>query len=301
MMAVENLRADQDNKDPAVILDVDGVLNSYSNAKFYFQFIFKSLRHLAKLKGRKTLLKQLPKLKKYGGPNALFAFAKDFCGNDETFNTYKNNLINSLNFNLIKHDPSLKAMMKNLSRYGRICIRSDGLADISYAVWRRVIGNQKSSTIKYELKTTKNNHPYRHLSFNGKNILISGIEDNNFKTKTNVASWHDFSDKHNVNIAKSVLIDDSRANLKTAKMLNMTTVHISKLDSFLQDSSFGTVYQHSLSDILGCRLSSTLKKLRISYGKKVDLKKLFHALLHNKNPKEQTSPIMSQAYQMQRD
>ena len=35
----------------------------------------------------------------------------------------------------------------------------------------------------------------------------------------------------------------------------MTTVHISVIDSFLQKSPLGTIYGHSLSDILGERMS----------------------------------------------
>ena len=83
----------KEDKKQAVVLDVDGVLNSYSNSRFYFQFIFKSFRNMAKDSSRKEMLKELPKLKKHGGPNALFSFAKEFCKDDETFEAYKNNFL----------------------------------------------------------------------------------------------------------------------------------------------------------------------------------------------------------------
>ena len=280
---------DKEYKKQAVVLDVDGVLNSYSNSRFYFQFIFKSFRNMAKVRSRKELLRELPKLKKHGGPNALFSFAKEFCRDDNTFEAYKNNLINSLNFNLIKHDPSLRGMMKNLSNYGDICVRSDGLTDISYAAWQRVIEDRPSASIKYHLKTNKKGETFRTTDFNNQNITISGIEDNGFKVKTDLESWKKFSDKHKIDLEKSVLIDDSRDNLDTAKKLNMTTVHISKLDSLLQGTGLGTIYNHSLSDILGERLSSTVKRLKISYGKKVDLKQLFKALLQGKSEEKETA------------
>lgn len=262
-----------------IILDVDGVLNSYSNFRFYKHFAMKSLKNLAKVHGRKKLLFELPKLRKFGGPNALFVFAKNYCGDERKFDQFCDNLINSLNFDLIAHDASMKEMIKRLGRLSNICIRSDGLGDIASAVWERVINNKKSSTIKLERLQKRNTTSLRKCQTDGQTILISSIEDNNFRLKTDNESWTAFADKYNIDLQKSVLLDDSRKNTKTAAHLGMLTVHISKLDSFLQKSKIGTVYKHSLSDILGKRLAKTLKKFKISYGRKVDPHLLFKTLL----------------------
>ena len=63
-------------KREVVILDVDGVLNSYSNRRFYMKFIVRSLRELSKVHGRKKLFKELVGIKKYGGAKGFFVFAK---------------------------------------------------------------------------------------------------------------------------------------------------------------------------------------------------------------------------------
>ena len=277
------------DKKPMVVLDVDGVLNGYSNHRFYAQFIYHSVRELSKIHGKRQLLKKLPELRKAGGFNALFVFAKEFCGNDEKFEYYKRNLIKKLDFNLISHDPSMKKLITRLSNYGNICIRSDGLNDIATAAWKRIIENKSSAQIKIEAFSEKDNNA-RRLSFDGKEIFISGIEDNNFKTKTDIESWKSFSDKHNVDLSKSVLLDDSRSNTNTAKLLDMTTIHISKLDSLLQNSPLGTVFKSSLSDVLGEKISKQLSNYQLSYGKKVDIKTLFNALLKG-NTKPKTNSV----------
>lgn len=237
------------------------------------------MRELSKVHGKRALLKNLPKLKRLGGANALFVFAREFCGDDEKFNTYKKNLITRLNFDTIKHDPSMKKFIERLGCYGDICVRSDGLSDISVAVWDRIINNKSSAQIKLELLKNNSSNKARTVDFNGKDVLVSGIEDNNFKIKTNADSWKYFSDKYNIDISKSVLLDDSKKNTKTAKLLGMTTIHISVLDSFLQNTSIGTVFKCSLADILGEKLSNGLKRLQLSYGNKVDVKTLFKTIL----------------------
>lgn len=261
-----------------VILDVDGVLNSYSNGRFYANYIYHSIKELSKIHGKKRLLKELPKIRKAGGGNALFVFAKNFCGDDRKFELYSRNLIKKLNFDLIPHDPSMKKMIERLSNYADICIRSDGLNDIACAAWKRIIDNKSSAQIKIESFSEINNNA-RHVTFNGRDVFISGIEDNDFKVKTDLQSWKEFSDKYQIDLSKSVLMDDSRDNTNTAKCLNMTTVHISKLDSFLQKSHIGSIFHSSLSDILGEKVSKALMQYQISYGKKVDLKTLFNSIL----------------------
>lgn len=262
-----------------VILDVDGVLNSYSNLKFYRHFAVKCLKNLAKVHGRRKLLFQLPKLRKLGGPNALFAFAKEFCNDEQKFNQFCNNLINSLNFDLIKHDPSMKELIGRLACFGNICVRSDGLTDIAAAAWKRVVEGQSSAAIKLDMIKNKNTDKHGECHLDNQRVIISGIEDNNFKLKSDSESWNEFSKKHHIDIQKSVLLDDSRKNTRTAEYLGMVTVHISKLDSLLQKSSWGTVYGCSLSDILGKRLAKTLNHFKISYGRKVEPRALFRTLL----------------------
>lgn len=267
-----------DNGKPMVILDVDGVLNSYSNGKFYANYIYHSIKELSKVHGKKKLLQEFPKIRKAGSFNSLFVFAKNFCDDDRKFELYSRNLIKKLNFDLIPHDPSMKKMIERLNNYGDICIRSDGLNDIACAVWKRIIDNKSSAQIKMEALSEKNTEA-RHVAFNGKNVFISGIEDNNFNVKSDLQSWKEFSDKYQIDLSKSVLMDDSRDNTNTANLLGMTTIHISILDSILQNSHIGSVFRSSLSDILGEKVSKALKEYQISYGKKVDLKTLFNSIL----------------------
>ena len=67
---------DDENKRGMVIMDIDGVINSFSNRRFYLSFVYKSIKNLAKIRGRRALMQQLPKLRKSGGPNALFALSE---------------------------------------------------------------------------------------------------------------------------------------------------------------------------------------------------------------------------------
>jgi hypothetical protein len=181
-------------------------------------------------------------------------------------------------------------MMERLSSLGNVCIRSDGLDDMARAVWMRVIENKPSSEIKTELRRRRTEESDRIVEFCGKKVWFSGIEDNEFKLKKDKESWKIFSNKHKVDIEKSVLLDDSKKNLNVAKSLGMTTVHISVLDSFLQKSKFGTVFGHSLSDVLGEKMSNTLRRYNISYGKKVDVSTLFKTIF------EKTTDGFSKAF-----
>ena len=268
----------ENKKKEMVILDVDGVLNSYSNHRFYMKFIMRSLRSLSKVKGKRSLFKEIIKIKKHGGAKGLFVFAKKYCGDDVKYDKFCNDLLNSLDFNSISYDPSMKKMMERLSNMGNICIRSDGLDDMARGVWMRVIENRTSSEIKAEIQRRRIEKSDKIVKFCGKLVWFSGIEDNDFKLKEDKESWKSFSDKHKVDIEKSVLLDDSKKNLNVAQSLGMTTVHISVLDSFLQKSKFGTVFGHSLSDVLGEKMSKTLELYSISYGKKVNVSTLFKTI-----------------------
>ena len=266
-------------KREVVILDVDGVLNSYSNRRFYMKFIVRSLRELSKVHGRKKLFKELVGIKKYGGAKGFFVFAKKYCGNDEKYRVFCFNLVNGLDYDCISYDPVMKKMMHCLSSIGNICIRSDGLGDIAKAAWMRVVENKSSREIKQELNRMRIGQSGKKVKLCGKKVWFSGIEDNEFRLKKDKNSWKLFSEKYLVDVEKSVLLDDSRTNLDVAKSLGMTTVHISVMDSFLSKSTGVSIFGHSLSDVLGKNLSKTIEDYRISYGKKVDVKTLFGNIL----------------------
>lgn len=206
-------------------------------------------------------------------------FVRNYCGDEKTFNAYNRKLVNDLNFDLISPDPSLRAFMKRLNKHGDIIVRSDGLSAIASAVWQRVMENKPSDEIKKELLSQESLPSYGEALFEGKKISFSGIDDNNMRLKTDIDSWKDFAKRYDFDIQKSVLIDDSRSNVKTGQTLGMTTVRVSKLDSFLQGTPFKNLMARSLSDILGARMSETLKHCQIAYGKKVDVKTLFRTLL----------------------
>ncbi len=280
--------SENDNKKGIVVIDIDGVINSYSNRRFYLSFIYKSIKNLAKVHGRKKLLKELPKIRKTGGANGLFKFAKEYCGDDKKFDEYCKNLVKSLDFNLIAPDPSLKEFMRRLGKHGDIVIRSDGLSSIAGAAWQRVIHDTPSDKIKENLLHGEK-LPSRMTVFLGnKKIPVSGIEDNNMQLKTDIKSWQPFFDKHKACVEESVLLDDSKNNIKVAQQLGMTAVHISKLDSFLEKSLF----KCSLSDILGTKMSKTLKRCQIAYGQKVDVKTLFRSILEKQRDSKEEDLII---------
>lgn len=268
-----------DDKRGMVIMDIDGVINSFSNRRFYLSFVYKSIKNLSKIHGRRHLLKKLPELRNAGGPNGLFRFIRDYCGDQKTFEQYNRKLVNDLNFDLIAPDPSLRAFMKRLNKYGDIMVRSDGLSAVAGAVWMRVMENKPSADIKKSLLSGEKLPSYTEAFFEGKKIAFSGIDDNNMRLKTDMESWKDFAKRYDFDIQKSVLIDDSRSNVRIGKALGMTTVHVSKLDSFLQGTPLKNLMARSLSDILGTRMSETLRHCQIAYGKKVDVKTLFRTLL----------------------
>lgn len=274
--------AQEEGGKSAVVLDIDGVVNNFSNKRFYVSFAYHALHELAKVHSRRSLLQDLPKLKKLGGPNALFRFIFLHCGDEKTFNQYCHKLALKLNYDLIPHDPSMVEFMKRLGKYGKVCIRSDGLSEIAGAVWDRVIENKSSGEIKTKMMQNWINgvKPEKDKVLDGKPIYISGIVENRMKIKSSENSgWDEFAKRYDMDLQRSVLIDDSSSNRKVARKLGMTVVPISKLDSLLQGTFLQGMQKRSLSDILGKRMSDTLKHLNLSYGKKVDLRDVFRVLL----------------------
>jgi FMN phosphatase YigB (HAD superfamily) len=264
---------------PYVILDIDGVVNSFSNKLFYASFAYHAMHELAKLKSRKELIKGFSKLKKMGGSNALFRFAKEFCGDEATFQKYRHNLFLRLNFNLVKSDPSLREFIKRLGSYSDVIIRTDGLGEVAYGVWQRIMKDETSAKIKVDLLDSQASLS-KKIPFMNTTLQISDIVENGLRTKAEgKESWLDFADRYKINLSESVLIDDSQNNCHVAKELGMTVVKISRLDSFLESSPFKDMMHKSLPDVLGIRMSHALNKLSINYGEKVDVKTLFQTLL----------------------
>lgn len=269
------METNKSEKRGVVILDIDGVINSFSNRRFYLKFIYSTMKNLAKVHGRRKLVTSWPELRKAGGPNSLFKFARDYCGDDAKFDEFCKSIVKDLNFKDVAYDPSVRAMLKRLNRYGDIMIRSDGLTGIASAIWQRVLENRSPEEIKAELLSTDTLPKQKVLKFEKHSIVVSGIEDNDMQTKTDIESWKNFAERYNIDIAKSVLIDDSSANNKTATMLGMKTIQISKLDSLLKDTWLGKLQNKSLSDILGAPVSAALRHCKIAYGHKVDVAHLF--------------------------
>ena len=281
-----------------VILDIDGVVNSFSNRRFYLKFIKSVMKNLAQIHGRRKLVMAWPKLRKAGGPNSLFKFAKEYCGDETKFNEFCGNIIKDLDFKDVAYDPSVRAMLKRLNRYGDIMVRSDGLTSIASAIWQRVLENRPSEAIKAELLATDTLPRQKLLKFEARDIIVSGIEDNDMKTKTDLDSWQRFADRYNVDIAKSVLIDDSSDNNKTANMLGMKTIQIGKLDSLLRDTWLGKLQNKTLSNILGAPISAALRHCKIAYGHKVDVAHLFSIITDI--PKDQLLTKNTNGYNLQK-
>ncbi|MBO6290531.1 MAG: hypothetical protein J6N45_09480 [Alphaproteobacteria bacterium] len=269
------METNKTEKRGVVILDIDGVVNSFSNRRFYLKFVKSVMQNLAKVHGRHKLVFAWPQLRKAGGPNSLFKFAKEYCGDDAKFNEFCKSVIKDLDFKDVAYDKSIRAMMKRLNRYGDIMIRSDGLTGIAAAVWQRVLENRPPEEIKEELLSADTLPKQVNLKFENHNIIVSGIEDNNMCTKTNIESWHTFAERYNIDISKSVLIDDSSANNKTAAKLGMKTIQIGKIDSFLKNTWLGNLQHRDLADILGAPISAALRHCKMAYGHKVDVAHLF--------------------------
>lgn len=281
-----------------VILDIDGVVNSFSNRSFYLKFIKSTMKNLAQIYGKRKLIMAWPQLRKAGGPNSLFKFAKEYCGDEAKFNEFCKNIIKDLDFKDVAYDASVRAMLKRLNRYGDIMVRSDGLTGIASAIWQRVLENRPPEDIKAELLASDTLPKQKQLKFETRDIIVSGIEDNDMRTKTDSDSWQKFADRYNLDISKSVLIDDSSNNNKTANMLGMKTIQISKLDSLLRDTWLGKLQNKTLSNILGAPISAALRHYKIAYGHKVDVARLFSIITDI--PRDQLLTKNNNGYNLQK-
>lgn len=180
----------------AVVLDVDGVLlNFVSNRRFYAGLVMgtaRTLKHLSP--NRKNIIENIKAFKK-SKAGGLFAYLHNMSRNDETFEKICGKIAGGLNYDKIQPDPHLKKHLEQLSRNRQVIIRTDGISEIAEKAFQRLMGND----------------------YKGRPIIISDIRDNNFQTKTNLESWNGFAEKYNIDLSKSVLIDDSKANIETAE------------------------------------------------------------------------------------
>lgn len=191
----------------AVVLDVDGVLLSFSNRRFYARMILevgRSLKHLSP--DRKNIIENIRAFKK-SGAGGLFAYLRNMCRDEVAFENICSNIAGKLDYSKIKPEPELKKHLELLSRNKNVIIRTDGVAEIAGKVFRQLTGDD----------------------YKGRNIIISDIRDNGFKTKTDKESWDRFAGKYGIDLSKSVLIDDSKANIKTAAAAGKTAGrHVSR-------------------------------------------------------------------------
>lgn len=181
----------------AIILDVDGVLNSFQNRKFYAKFILevgRSLKHLNP--NRKNIMSSIQDFKKNKpNPNGLFRYLRGLCKNDAAFNKLAESISNNLNFKHIPKDDQITKCLEEIAQSdNRIVIRTDGLKEVAEGVLKSLTGGK----------------------FNSQNVTISDIRDNNFMDKTMEKSWPAFFKKHDINPVGSVLLDDSKQNIDVA-------------------------------------------------------------------------------------
>lgn len=147
------------------------------------------------------------------------------CRDDETFKKVCNNIAGNLDYGRIKPDPELKKHLESLSRHANVIVRTDGISEIAGKVLQRLTGDD----------------------YKGRKIVISDIRDNDFKTKTDKESWNRFADKYNIDLSKSVLVDDSKANIATAQAAGNTGVRVSKkqpLHQILKNMTQAAVKDH---------------------------------------------------------
>lgn len=188
----------------AVIIDVDGVLLSFSNRRFYARMVLevaRSLRHLSP--NRKNIMESIRSFKKSGAAG-LFAYLHNMSRDDGRFEKICRGISGNMNYANITPDPQLKKYLESLSHYKNIIIRTDGIADIAGKAFQRLMGGD----------------------YRGKEIIISDIRDNGFRTKTDKESWNIFAKKYNVDLSKSVLIDDSKSNIATAEEMGKKGYHV---------------------------------------------------------------------------
>lgn len=196
----------------AIIIDVDGVLNSFSNRKFYAQFIMeveRSLRHLNP--NRKNIIESIKKFRK-SGANGLFYYLHCMCKNEEQFNKLTRGIAEKLDFNNIPRNTRLKQYLESISKDKSIIIHIDGLKEIAAGVWNSVVGPQ----------------------FRRGEIIISDIRDNNFQVKTDAESWKRFSEKYNIDLSKSILLDDSKNNIETTSRQGVLGCNVTKEDPLMK-------------------------------------------------------------------
>lgn len=215
----------------AVIIDVDGVLNSFQNRKFYAKFILevgRSLRHLNP--SRKNIIQSIKDFKKNRpNPNGLFRYLRGLCRTEQQFNKLTHGLVKNLNFNHIPQDKRLTERLQQIPQDGSLVIvRTDGLKEVAEGVLKSLTGGK----------------------LDGRNVVISDIRDNNYQDKTIEKSWPEFFEKYDIDPKNSILLDDSRHNIKTASKFGVHGCLVSRKDPLL----------NFMNEIVASRVKEKLQK-----------------------------------------
>ncbi len=190
-------------KNKVVIIDVDGVLNKYSNRKFYAGFILqvaKSLRHLRP--NRYNILKSIVDFKK-SGSHGLFQYIRHMSRNEREFDRIITRISDNLKYQSIPHDKQLCETLRQTVKNNKIIIWSDGLSSVARRVWSRVVGDEFKD-----------------------NVIFCGVDDVKFRTKCDKAAWQELCEKYNIDASRSYLIDDSKANLRMAHKQGFKVKHV---------------------------------------------------------------------------
>ncbi len=197
-------------KNKVVIIDVDGVLNKYSNRKFYAGFILqvaKSLRHLRP--NRYNILKSIVDFKK-SGSHGLFQYIRHMSRNEREFNRIINKISDNLKYQSLPQDKQLCETLRQTAKNNKIIIWSDGLSSVARRVWDRVVGDEFKD-----------------------NVTFCGIDDIKFRSKCDKKAWEELCKKYNIDASRAYLIDDCKNNLRIARSQGFKIKHVHGKNSLI--------------------------------------------------------------------
>lgn len=190
-------------KDKVVIIDVDGVLNKYSNRKFYAGFILQVAKSLRCLRpNRYNVLKSIVDFKK-SGSHGLFQYIRHMSRSEREFDRIVNRISDNLKYQSIPQDKQLCETLRKTAKNHKIIIWSDGLSSVARRVWDRVVGDEFKD-----------------------NIVFCGIDSVKFRSKGDKKAWQELCENHNIDASRSYLIDDSKDNLRMAREHGFKTKHV---------------------------------------------------------------------------
>ncbi len=190
-------------KNKVVIIDVDGVLNKYSNRKFYAGFILQVAKSLRRLRpNRYNILKSIVDFKK-SGSHGLFQYLRHMSRSEKEFNIIINRISNNLKYQAIPQDKQLCEILRKTALNSQVIIWSDGLSSVARKVWSRVVGDEFKD-----------------------NVIFCGIDNVKFRTKCDKIAWQELCEKYNIDVSRSYLIDDSKDNLRMARKHGFKIKHV---------------------------------------------------------------------------